>query len=374
LRGEAQVNAEPDRRVEPAIVVLGPLPPPFHGAANVTRTVCDRMLAAGADVSIVDTSASAARSRIRYTFRRIAVHIRCLRVIGRNRRRPDRWLYVGGAGGLGLWYQAVVIAAAVAMKYRIAFHHHSYAYLTRRSLAMRLICGVGCARLEHVVLCEGMRARLVTLYPMAKRTFTCSNSAWLGNLAGEPIRQDHGREWIELGHVSSLSRAKGLEELLETLRRLRSSGYPARMHLVGHPASLEDQRTLKSAETEFGEALVAHGRLDRGGVERCLRLLDAFLFPSRTRDEAEPLAVLEALRAGVPVLAFDVGCLASLLPATDLVPTSSSFPDHAMRWFANLNAGQPTRKAAVDRYSRLADEAAPDGDTLISRMTSPTQL
>lgn len=42
--------------------------------------------------------------------------------------------------------------------------------------------------------------------------------------------------------------------------------------------------------------------------------IDVFLFPSRYRNETEPLVVLEAMAQGVPVVASALGCIPEMLP------------------------------------------------------------
>ncbi|OYU71979.1 MAG: hypothetical protein CFE32_25085, partial [Alphaproteobacteria bacterium PA3] len=53
------------------------------------------------------------------------------------------------------------------------------------------------------------------------------------------------------------------------------------------------------------------------GAEEKKRFFEAvafFVFPTQYKNEAEPVVILEALSAGVPVVAFQRGCIAELIP------------------------------------------------------------
>ncbi|HVV48624.1 MAG TPA: N-acetyl-alpha-D-glucosaminyl L-malate synthase BshA [Polyangia bacterium] len=111
-----------------------------------------------------------------------------------------------------------------------------------------------------------------------------------------------------VAHVSNFRPVKRVGDVVEVFARLRAAR-PARLRLVGdgpERARVEAQvRTLGLADdVEFlGE------RVDLPAV---LRETDLFLLPSET--ESFGLAALEALAAGVPVIASAVGGLPEVIP------------------------------------------------------------
>jgi len=150
----------------PAVIVVGPLPPPMVGAARVTELLTGQLRRAGADVLAVDTSGTADRSRLRYHLSRAASHLRALRAVRSVHGAPGRpaTVYLAGAGGLGLWYQLAVVRAARRAGHRIVFHHHNYSCVRRPRLALRLLIRGGGRRLVHVVLSERMGRALTSTY------------------------------------------------------------------------------------------------------------------------------------------------------------------------------------------------------------------
>ena len=155
------------------VLVVGPFPPPVNGAARVTRKVFEH-LAEQFDVRSCDTGA-ATSSRSRYHLERVWSYVRAIaRVIRVPGRR--RVLYVGGSGGLGLWYQVVLVGVARAFGWRVAFHHHSYSYLRQNSAAMSTLTRMCRNQSLHIVLCPDMEKLLLERYPLVSRALVVSNA------------------------------------------------------------------------------------------------------------------------------------------------------------------------------------------------------
>ena len=299
--------------------MVAPLPPPTHGAAVVSEAVVSLL---GDSAEVVNTAGSG--KGLYYLLSRLGLHVRAvvrlasLRVSG---QRPN--LYVAGAGGAGLWYQAALLLAARLCGTATFFHHHSYAYLYAPARAMRVLVAVGGTRTTHVALCPDMRSRLQKLYPAARNVVVCSNETLVASRQPDTSRgrRDMHDPVVHLAHLSNLSVEKGLRLVLTMTTKLVRAGLPVRLHLAGPCADSASQRLLDEAERDLGDvALTYHGPLRREEVAAFFALADVFLFPSTYKNEAEPLVVLEALRAGVPVISFPVGCLVCLPPMDSSAP------------------------------------------------------
>jgi len=120
-----------------------------------------------------------------------------------------------------------------------------------------------------------------------------------GGLAVEPLREDAAEGEGFFLFVGRLRIRKGVEVLLEAMR-----GVPgARLLIAGdgeHRASLERRATA----LELGPAVRFLGRCDAARVRGLLRGARALVVPSIY--EGMPLVVLEAMEAGVPVIASAV--------------------------------------------------------------------
>jgi len=120
------------------------------------------------------------------------------------------------------------------------------------------------------------------------------------------------REAVVLGVVGRLERDKGDEDAIEAFARLRAAGHATHLMFVGGPGE----------EAEYADELLRG--TDEGGLSEAVRFAGprpeaAALFPAfdlllhPSRHEALPRVLIEALRAGVPVVASAAGGSAEVI-------------------------------------------------------------
>lgn len=116
--------------------------------------------------------------------------------------------------------------------------------------------------------------------------------------------EPNARGALQVGTVCRLVENKGLEVLIAAVDRLKKSGVPVRCHIAGTGPLLSALR--RAAEVvDVKEEIVFHGELDTQAVQHLLQALHLFVLPSE--DEGLPITVLEAMAAGLPVIATPVG-------------------------------------------------------------------
>ncbi|OAN16807.1 hypothetical protein A3K86_09345 [Photobacterium jeanii] len=142
------------------------------------------------------------------------------------------------------------------------------------------------------------------------------SSQWLPNFVSVPNvaprfeRAHHSQ--LALGFVGRLCEVKGIDRYLALAERSVSITQPSadnqlRWHVFGDG---EWQQPIFSKAS-----LIWHGRV--ASMAPYWAQLDVLIMPSRA--EGLPMAALEAMAHGVPVIATDVGELAELLPAQCVV-------------------------------------------------------
>lgn len=90
---------------------------------------------------------------------------------------------------------------------------------------------------------------------------------------------------------------KGYDILLPAFRRLREAGLDVELHIAGRGTDSAACKALLS------EGAISHGLISRDDVRRLLYQSDALVLASRS--EVQPLALLEAMNTGIPVVATE---------------------------------------------------------------------
>lgn len=149
-------------------------------------------------------------------------------------------------------------------------------------------------KMEFVSIFGGRQARLYGNYAGTDRV------APRGERAGGHLR---------LVFVGRVVRAKGIFEALEAVGRLREEGCEVRLTIVGDGEDMEAVRNSAAALPPRTVEVV--GYLDGSDLEEIYQRSDVMLLPSYS--EAYPYVVIEAMRAGLPVISTTVGRLRLLV-------------------------------------------------------------
>lgn len=301
------------------IVVAGPLPPPVHGAALITKRAVDTLRAAGFPLALGNTSPGDAAGRWRHHFNRARAYVRCGQTILRHPEASI--LYLSLSGGYGLLYDLLIVVLARWLGKAIAFHHHSFAYLMKRSAILALIVRVAGAGQLHIALCPKMATTLSELYGKHLRTVVISNLAFI-DLPGAEL-QGPERTFSSIGYLSNISVEKGIDRFLDLMARLRESGSGLTARIAGPCSDPEIERYIERRASEI-DGIEYVGPVYDDAKIRFLSSIDVLIFPTRYINEAQPVVIYEAQMAGIIVAASSRGCIANMVPEELLLDPSAS--------------------------------------------------
>ena len=136
-------------------------------------------------------------------------------------------------------------------------------------------------------------------------------------VADPPIHRPSNRtprQQPRLIYISQMNQAKGSQDLLDAAALLAAEGLHPEIHCYGRPAF---ETTQEMIEVAFNEARAKGvnaqwlGPIYDDAKWAALADADIFVFPSW--HEAMPLAVLEAMAVGLPIVATNVGAVADAL-------------------------------------------------------------
>ncbi|MCA9319119.1 MAG: glycosyltransferase family 4 protein, partial [Planctomycetes bacterium] len=128
---------------------------------------------------------------------------------------------------------------------------------------------------------------------------------------------DGAREVRVIGYIGSVIPPKGVHLLIEAFRRLDDPDLELRIHGEA-PVFHEERRylsVLKERAQDARGAVRFLGRYDNGDVPRLLEDIDILVVPSLWW-ETFSLTIREAILAGVPVIAADLGAMREALEAS----------------------------------------------------------
>lgn len=158
-----------------------------------------------------------------------------------------------------------------------------------------------------VVVCEAMMrdARVVTagLKPVVVRNGIQGNDEVIGTeKPWQQLRRDLTGRGLVLGTIGRLSAEKGFDILLWAFAKIIEKGYHASLVVVGEG---QDRLRLQEISRQKGIAdrVVFTGYLDQ--ADSYMKAFDLFVMASLT--EGLPITLLEAMWAGIPIVATRVG-------------------------------------------------------------------
>lgn len=188
-------------------------------------------------------------------------------------------------------------------------------------------------------------------WPLAGKTVWLPRGVDTERFAPVPGRPASGR--LRVGNVAHLLPVKGQDLLIEAAARRPE----LELHLAGRPLDPDFHQRLvhRVAELGLGERVFLHGEVN--DIPSFLHRLDVFVLATRPRGRMEgcPVALLEAMAAGLPVCAAAIPGVADLLAAPGsgilLPPGDADFVAALCAGLGEL-LGDPARRQALGHAAR----------------------
>jgi glycosyltransferase involved in cell wall biosynthesis len=298
---------------------VAPLPPPWTGiGVSVQHALASRPLHAQANWVVNSSRARAASTSAtpkKPTPERVVRHARLAARVGRHvRERRIQVVHLHGSShDLSLFGNWLSIVAAKAAGARTVWHLHEdlgvVAFPGRTPVARRAFAALMATPDAVAVLTPKDRrlaSRLVDERRLAVVPPTCGPE-----LLSLPIARPEAP--VRVLYVGWLSQAKGIDDLVRVAAAVRDARPGVVFDVLGTGRTAADTDAVRRAIEERGLAstVLLHGV--RTGQAKVASFARANLLYTPTHWDAFPVAVLEAMSAGLPVVGTDVGGLPSML-------------------------------------------------------------
>ena len=180
-----------------------------------------------------------------------------------------------------------------------------------------------------------------------------------------PARESTGSDWV-IGAMALFRPRKGTEVLLRAIAGLKAQGLSVRLHAVGRFETPEYERQIKQLVDELGISDLVHWTGFTQDIDAELHKMDIFVLPSLF-GEGLPMVVLEAMAAGVPVVASSVeGIPETIRHGQDGLIVKPGDPEHLAAALRRLIEGgcnwkelqKNARRRHAEKFSDRAMAAA----------------
>lgn len=358
----------------PRLLLLSPLPPPTGGIPTWTLGVLGSGLCDRWDVRVVNTSPS----------QKVAVH-------GKSRLRPDRvldalrilaallwqlvrfrpdvihvntplyWAFL--RDGAAVWLASLLGVRSVLHPRRGDFPE----FVEQARPPMRRWIEATLRRADRCIALTRDNQRLLESIASPDRVCFVPNFVRLSDLGEPPDRgalteqPERSERPVEVLFVGWMLEAKGVRELLAAARGLPR----VRFTLVGaqQPDFVETVREELESQSDHLQILPPRAREE---ILELYRRADVFVLPSWS--EGFPNVVLEAMAAGLPVVATPVGAIPDIVENGEeglLVPPRDPL---ALEAAIRRLVESPELRLAMGRRARERVEAAFSSDAVIEQL------
>ncbi len=304
-----------DKNEHPMLLLIGPTPPPFHGVAVAIQMLLQSSITERFRVVHLDL---ADRRGIQHVnkpdARDVALFVRqWLKLVGLLMSACPAVSYlVLSQSTVGVLRDSLLIWPVYLRGSRVVVHLHGGYFrdwLLGRSWLMRLYVKLvlGCVT-RAIVLGDSLKSQFDGLLDENRIVVVPNGIESPDANPARPVPRLRSR--FRVLHLSTLSRLKGALILLQAVPFVIGQRNDVEFVFAGPWSHEEDQRWADEFIVRQGieSHVVFTGQVEGARKRALFDSADVFVFPG-VQQEGQPLVVIEAMAAGMPVIFTDRGCL-----------------------------------------------------------------
>jgi len=299
------------------ILVYGQRPPPFHGSNIMMENFIEAAKKIGYKNQISD-------KRLSYYIWEIGRFrtVKILRIIKNNLNflikilfyRPKRIIIFFPTSPWGILTDSPIIflSRLFHIPYVLYLHTQIRIDLSNESrLASRIALGIFRSAQACIVLSEAFQSYLLPFVECP--IYVLPNTLRENILINSTNEPDQKPSLFKILYLANISEKKGIWTLLEAIPRIANSGFKVIFNIGGPwQSDLLKSRALEYVEANHISRVVNFlGYINREKKIELFSNNDLFVLPSE--EEAFPIVLLEAMNAGIPSIATNVGAIPEII-------------------------------------------------------------
>ena len=294
------------------VLIVGQLPPPYHGSNVMAKVMLEALEKEGYEVVFIDKSFSKSieelgriylRKLLRVPVLALEILIACLF------KRPIVCIYFIACGKIAFLLDAFLLflLSVCRLPYILRFGGKGFYNLQNESSFWKFL--VSCTlsnALGGIVLSDVLKSD-VNLFIPDERLVPVPNATQNCPLADQGKRKDY----VQVLFLSNLMPSKGPLETLKAAKIVVQKRQDVRFILAGADWSQSFSQQLKSyiIDNELGKYVEMPGGVYGEEKERLMASSDIFVFPTYYEYETFGIVNIEAMRAGLPVISSSEGAI-----------------------------------------------------------------
>jgi glycosyltransferase involved in cell wall biosynthesis len=306
----------------PKLLIVGQLPPPFHGSNVMTKIFLSSLSRLGYSVSIAEKTFSKTMDEVeKYSLKKLlCAQVIIFRIIRDFiTTRADLCFYFISLKPPSFYIDVLFLFLLRLMGTNVVLYIHGKGFrkFSERSTLMRWILKstIMAKSLGAIVLGERLK-KDIDFFISSDRIFVLPNcipdvTSRVLNSVGTKRKNDK----IRILYLSNLVPEKGPIEFLKMARIVADSGKPVKFVMAGAASSLSFQRKIERliCDLNLSEDVEMVGAVYGSAKERLFQDSDIFVFPTYYDLETFGLVNLEAMRAELPVVSSNEGSIPEVI-------------------------------------------------------------
>lgn len=295
------------------MIFLLDMPPPIHGMSNINESFYEVAKKNKLNPKVINTAPSRYSKHFNSKLWTLLKLIRftgsLATLLGALLTTNNKVIYRPINGGAGQIYDIAFLLTCRLLNQKIFIHHHSFQYINKRSKLFKTLIRLSGTQTTHIVLSAHMAKRLADEYSISsEKIFTISNSSFFEPASTDSVQTDIGGRKIVIGHLANLCTEKGLDIFSEICNELATRGMDFSARIAGPCADELSEKIVTNLCSSIPQVEYL-GPLYGEAKNSFFESIDTFIFPSKYKNEAEPLVLYEAACKGAFLIGSTAGCM-----------------------------------------------------------------